>query len=224
MRRIRPNRWWGMHEVRPHIGYFSHWGYEDGYHESSWLHVDTHWEWNSGLEIHTGVNFTLEGVREPFDIVEGVTIQPGSYDETDVQLLFQTDEARPLSIQLRSKIGGRFGGARVNLEPLLRYRIGEKFTSELSWNYTAFDLPHANFTVNVGRLRATYSFSPNISIQALVQYDDRDDTIATNLRFAWLQSANTGLYVVYNELDERGLSGEPRRELILKYSRILDLL
>ena len=223
-RRIRPSNWWGMHEVRPHIGYFSHWSYVDDFHESSWVHVDTHWEWNSGLEIHTGVNFTYEGVREPFEIVEGVTIFPDRYDEKEAQLVFQTDEAKPLSFDLRSRIGGRFGGDLVNLEPLLRYRIGEKFTSELSWNHNSFDLPHANFSVNVGRLRATYSFSPNISIQALVQYDDRNDTIATNLRFAWLQSANAGLYVVYNELDERGLSGEPRRELILKYSRILDLL
>jgi len=50
--------------------------------------------------------------------------------------------------------------------------------------------------------------------------------LATNLRFAWLQSANTGLYLVYNEVDDSspGSIGGPRRELILKYSRILDLL
>ena len=57
----------------------------------------------------------------------------------------------------------------------------------------------------------------------LVQYDDRDDLVATNLRFSWLQSANAGLYVVYNEIDEDGLR-KPRREILLKYSRIIDLL
>ena len=224
LRRLRPDNLWGLHEVRPHIGYISHWGYEDGFHESSWLHVDTHWEWNSGLEIHTGVNFTLEGVREPFEISPGATVPPGSYHETEAQLVFLTDEAKPLSFYVRAIIGGRFGGERVNLEPLLRYRIGEKFSSELSWNYNSFNLPQADFKVHVGRLRATYSFSPNISLQALLQYDDRNDTLATNLRFAWLQSANTGLYLVYNETDQRGQPGAPRRELILKYSRILDLL
>ena len=53
------------------------------------------------------------------------------------------------------------------------------------------------------------------------QYDDRDHRVATNLRFSVLQSANAGLFVAYNEVDEHGLR-EPRQELILKYSRIID--
>ena len=223
LRRIRPKNLWGLHELRPHIGFFGYWGYEDNYHETNWVHIDNHWEWNSGLEIHTGVNLTREGVREPFEIVSGKTIPAGDYNHAESQLVFWTDEAKPLSFQLESKIGGRFGGDRINVEPLLRYRIGEKFTSELSWNYNKFKLPDSKFTVNVGRFRATYSFTPSISLQALVQYDNRNDLVATNLRFAWLHSANTGLFVVYNEFDEHGL-GPPRRELIVKYSRILDLL
>jgi len=224
LRRIRPEAFWGMHEIRPHIGFNRYDDYRDGHHISSWTHVDTHWEWDSGLEIHTGVNFTHDGVREPFEIVSGSPILPGSYDHAEAQLVFLTDEAKPLSINIRSRIGGRFGGNFVNAEPTLSFRVSERFTSELSWIYNDFDLPHTNFTVNVGRLRATYSFTPKISLQALVQYDDRSDTVATNLRFAWLQAANAGLYVVYNEFDERGLPGPPRRELIVKYSRILDLL
>ena len=222
-RRIRPGNLWGLHEIRPHIGYVGFWGYDDDYHETNWLHVDTHWEWNSGLEIHTGVNFTHEGVREPFEIVSGSTVPAGDYDHAEAQLVFRTDEAAPLSFAVRSRLGGRFGGTLINAEPVLRYRFGEKFTSELSWNYNRFDLQHASFKVNVGRFRATYSFTPSISVQALVQFDDRQDTLATNLRFAWLRSANTGFFLVYNEFDERGL-GEPRREVILKYSHMLDLL
>ncbi|MDZ7643061.1 MAG: DUF5916 domain-containing protein [Woeseiaceae bacterium] len=55
-------------------------------------------------------------------------------------------------------------------------------------------------------------------LQALVQHNDSTDVLATNLRFSWLQSANSGLYVVYNEVDERGIGAPPRgRELIIKY-------
>jgi len=64
-----------------------------------------------------------------------------------------------------------------------------------------------------------------MSIQTLVQYNKRDDVVATNLRFSWLQSANAGLYIVYNEVDDSGL-GAPRhdaQQFIIKYSRILDI-
>ena len=223
-RRIRPENFWGLHELRPHIFMSNHWGYGDGRHESMYLHIDNHWEWRSGLEVHTGVNFTHEAVRVPFELVEGVVVPPGDYDHKETQLVFLTDEAKPLSFRLEARIGGRFGGDRINLDPTLRYRIGEKFTSELTWGYNDFDLPAGDFEVIVGRLRATYSFTPRISLQALVQYDNRSDVIATNLRFAWLQTANAGLFLVYNELDDRDFSGNPRRELILKYSRIVNLL
>jgi hypothetical protein len=59
----------------------------------------------------------------------------------------------------------------------------------------------------------------------LTQYSEQSDTVSTNLRFSWLQSANTGLYIVYNEIDERGFGAPPRgREFVIKYSRIFDLL
>ena len=60
----------------------------------------------------------------------------------------------------------------------------------------------------------------------LIQYDDRSEAVATNLRFAWLQSASSGLYVVYNELNQDDLlrNRETRKEFIIKYSYIFDLL
>ena len=58
-----------------------------------------------------------------------------------------------------------------------------------------------------------------------MQYNDDKETLSTNLRFSWLRTANTGLYLVYNEFDERGVGSLPTgREIILKYSRIVDLL
>ncbi len=62
-------------------------------------------------------------------------------------------------------------------------------------------------------------------LQLLTQYNEQADTLSSNLRFSWLQSANAGLYFVYNEIDERGVGALPRgREFVIKYSRIFDLL
>ena len=66
---------------------------------------------------------------------------------------------------------------------------------------------------------------PRVLLQMLMQYSEPTDSVSTNLRFSWLQSANAGLFFVYNEVDERGFGALPRgREVVVKYSRIFDLL
>ena len=226
LRRIRPDNLWNLFEIRPHISYRGFWDF-DGFQESGFLHVDSHWEFETGTEIHTGYNFTKEGVKTPFDIVPGVTIQPGTYDHGEVQLVLQGNMSKPLNFSIRAIAGGRFGGDRVSLSPTINYRIGDKFSSSLAFNYNDFDLPVPNgdFTANLLRLRLSFSFTPKMLLQLLSQYNEVDDRISTNLRFSWLQSANTGLYLVYNEVDERGLGAPPRgREFIVKFSHIFDVL
>jgi hypothetical protein len=226
LRRIRPDNLWNLFEIRPHISYRGFWDL-DGFQETGYIHIDSHWEFETGREIHTGVNITTEGVKEPFDIIPGVTIQPGTYDHAEGQLVFMGDQSAPLNFSVRITAGGRFGGDRVSAAPTIRYRIGEKFSSELAYNYNDFDLPvpGGDFTANLVRLRLSYSFTPKMLVQVLAQYNEVADRFSTNFRFSWLQSATSGLYVVYNEVDERGLGAPPRgKEFIIKYSHIFDVL
>ncbi|MCH9696220.1 MAG: carbohydrate binding family 9 domain-containing protein [Gammaproteobacteria bacterium] len=226
LRRVRPADTWGLLELRPHISYTGYWK-PDGFQESGFLHIDNHFEFRTGTELHTGVNFTKAGVIDAFEIVDGVTVQPGTYDHGEVQIVYFTNQSKPVSFNLRTTVGGRFGGDRVSLRPTIRYRIGETFRSELTYVYNDFDLPVPNgdFTANLARLRLSYSFTPSMQLQALIQYNENADTVGTNVRFSWLRNANSGLYLVYNEVDER-FDGAPStgREFILKYSHIFDLL
>ena len=226
MRRIRPEDMWGLLEIRPHASYNGFWDF-DGFQETGLLHLDSHWEFKSGMEVHTGVNFTYEGVKEPFEIIDDVTILPGTYEHAEGQIVFWTDQSAPFSFNLRTTFGGRFGGDRVSVGPGIAYRIGETFSSELSVNYNSFDLPVENgdFDANLASLRLSYSFTPKILLQALVQYNDVDEVLAMNLRFSMLESANSGLFIVYNEIDERYPGAPPKgREIIIKYSHIFDVL
>lgn len=74
-------------ELRPHISYNSFWNFE-GFQETSYTHIDNHWEFKSGMEIHTGLNLTTEGVLDPFEISDGVTVLPGTYRHSESQLVF----------------------------------------------------------------------------------------------------------------------------------------
>jgi len=225
-RRVRPMDLWNLFEVRPHIIYRGYWDF-DGFQETGFLHMDTHWEFQTTREFHTGINFTTEGLKQPFDIVPGVTVQPGTYHHEELQLVYVGNAAAPLNFELRSTIGGRFGGDRVTLEPAVRYRVGDRFSSEFAYLHNDFDLPvpGGEFTADLWRARLSYSFSPRMLLQMLMQWNEQTDETSTNLRFSWLQSANAGLYLVYNELDEDGFGAPPKgREFVIKYSRIFDLL
>ena len=63
-------------------------------------------------------------------------------------------------------------------------------------------------------------------IQTLLQYNDSADIWSANLRFGWLQAANTGLFIVFNEISDTGaLFGQPQaRSITLKYSRLFNVL
>ena len=109
--RRRMNYRWGLFELRPHVFYH---GYQDetGFCESGFLHVDNHWEWTSGFEVHTGINFSREGVKEPFEINEGTFVPVGEYDHKESQILVMTNPRKALSGSVTSRIGGIYGGDR----------------------------------------------------------------------------------------------------------------
>lgn len=225
LRRIRPQNMGKIFELRPHVSYRGYWDFE-GFQETGYLHVDNHWEFRQGAEVHTGINFTLEGVKEPFEISEGIFVPVGTYKNTEAQLVAFTNQSNPFSLEGRLVAGGFFGGDRISFSPAVNFRVGDRFQSSLNWSYNDVDLPEGDFETNLGRLRLSYSFTLRLFIQALIQYSDRDDLWASNLRFGWLNTASTGLYLVYNEIRDTGelSSGIPGRSIVLKYSHMFDLL
>jgi hypothetical protein len=227
MTRFRPKDFLGLHELRPHLTYRSFWGF-DGFQETGYTHIDNHWQFRNAYEVHTGMNLTVEGVRTPFEIVPGVVVPPGTYRHAEAQLVFMSNQGAPLSLDLRSNIGGFFGGDRVTLNPVVKARLGEALTTELSYSRNDVRLPGGTFQTNLVRARISYSFTTRAFVQTLVQYNDRADLWSMNLRFGWLQAANTGLFIVYNDtrylydLVERPERTD--RSLVVKFSRMFDLL
>ena len=58
---FRPENSLGIHEVRPHVSHNTIWNFETGQQESQFTHIDTHWEWQNGYEVHTGLNIFKGG-------------------------------------------------------------------------------------------------------------------------------------------------------------------
>jgi hypothetical protein len=215
-----------LHEWRPHVMGNGTWGIQDGLHESGRWHIDQHFEFKNSTEIHTGVNLTHEGVRRRFEISPGVFVPPGMYDHAESQIVLRTNEGHWVSVSNTLTAGGFFGGRRTSLNPTLRLRAGDTFNAELGVDFNDVDLPWGAFHANLYRTRLSYSFTTRMYAQALLQYNSQVSLWSTNLRFGWLQDANTGLFLVYN--DTQDYSDRETitlgRSFTVKFSRMFDVL
>jgi len=223
LRNWRPDNWGPIMELRPHISYRAYINFENQL-ETSFLHIDNHWEFDSGFEIHTGINFTTEGVYKPL-YISGVEIPKGTYDHQELQFVLLTNANKMVSFTNTTVIGGYFGGNRFSSRNTLSARVGDKLNTSFSFNYNDLRLPEGNINAVISAARIAYSFTPRIFLQSLIQYNNVSDVTSVNVRFGWLQNSNTGLFVVYNVLRDQDLLFPANDQVFtIKYTHQFDLI
>ena len=219
----RPKNTGKFLEVRPHVSYRGYWNFNNT-QETGFLHIDNHWVWESGFEIHTGINFTKETVLEAFPI-SLVTIDPGIYDHKELQFVMFTNPNNKASFRNRTYIGGYFGGSRISSSNKINLRLGDKFNAETNFNYNRLKLPNGLTNVVITGVRLAYSFTPRMFLQSLVQYNNVSEVTSLNARFGWLKNANTGLFIVINIVKDNDFLNQLNNQSItIKYSYQFDLL
>jgi hypothetical protein len=222
-------------EFRPHVLWNQFWSL-GGFTESYHVHIDNHAAFENGALISApGLNIDGEGLEQDFEIREGVVIPAGSYNYINWVMRANTNPSATLSVAGGAQWGGFFSGRRLAPEASATFRFRDRFAASLRFNYfdVDLDLPDAvnegSFETAVLALNASYTFTPRIYFQASVQYNDDSEDIGTNIRFGWLDTAGTGLFIVYNDteylgdMDPHGFPAGPRqRQLVLKYTRLFD--
>ncbi len=212
----------GMLEVRPHVSGRGFWNFE-GFQETEFIHVDNHWVWKNGFEIHTGINFTEEGSQMDFRIPGlGVVLPAGTYPNQEAQIVMITNPSKKLYASTRHVMGGYFSGSRSAHSGTIGFRIGDRFNSEYTFNHNDIHLLERNFATDVFGARLSYAFTARMTLQSFIQYNSAADIVSANIRFNLLEQANTGLFVVYNEIWGGGEVAS--RSFTIKYTHIINVL
>ena len=214
----------GFREFLPHINY-TRYDYLDGQGlQNAELHIDNHWDWESGYFISGALNGTWEGLHEPFQIFPGIVVPPG--DHGGMRFTLRTNSDRRKWLFARNQWDrGRFLTGNENSHLFqVTIRQGGDLALDTTWRYRYIDLPQGSFRTNLGNMRVTYNFTPSVFVQSLIQYNDRTERWSTNLRFHWFQTAGTGLFVVYNDTESLQGMGPVNRAFIVKYVQQIDLL
>jgi len=214
---------WGFREWQPHVNY-TRYDYLDGGLNRADLHVDNHWDWENGYRIDTALNGNWEGFREPFEIYPGIVVPVGEHGGLLFRMRGNTDQRKPLSAEFEWEIGRFLTGTQNSPTLEVVIRDGGRLSIDTTWAYRSIDLPEGAFDTNLGNVRVTYNFTPSVFVQSLIQFNDRTDRWSTNFRFHVLETAGTGLFVVYNDTESLGGLGPINRAFIMKYVRQFDLL
>ena len=222
---IRPPRI--FRELRPHMSWETYRNLGTGFEESALVHVDMHFEFPGGGLFSPATDYVIEGLAEPFEVADGVVVPPGTYEGWDAAWRFNTDQSAALSFNGGIDWGSFLSGTRRGGFGALTYRLGDSFTASVRYEHNDVELPEGDFVTRLLSWRSAYFFTPRIYLQALVQYSDQADTWGANVRFGWLNTAGTGLFVVFNEARQAGSLFEPdtplNRGLIIKFNRQFDL-
>jgi len=219
-----------LRELRPHASFEEYWSL-GGFSESYVLHVDNHFQFENGALVQLPtLNFTGEGLEEPFEIRDGIVIPAGTYNNVDWNFRANTNQSAPLSFSTGWTVGGFYSGTQFSPNAQLSYRFQDQFTASLRMSYFDVRLDEGDFNTAIVGFNGSYSFTPRLYLQATVQYNDDTEDIGTNLRLGWLDTAGTGLFIVYNDTEYLGRlasTGTPTRpqarQLVIKFTRLFDV-
>jgi hypothetical protein len=217
---VRPQRI--FRELRPHMSYQTFRNLRTGFEESSTLHVDSHVEFPNGAFVSPAFEYVIEGLDQPFEISDGVVVPEGTYKGWDALWRFNTDRSAALSFDGGIDWGSFLSGERRGGFGAIAYRMGSAFSTSVRYAYNDVSLAEGDFTTRLLTWRAGYFFTPRIYLQSLIQYSDQADNWAANLRFGWLNTAGTGLFIVFNEARGVGLLERDtplNRGVIIKFTR-----
>jgi len=207
----------------PHFNYRGYYGF-DGVLQSEQVHVDLgETELQNGGRFGPEVNRLTETLTEPFEIAEGVVLPAGTYRWWNNAWDFSTNPSAPVSLTGRLELGPFYDGTRYGGNATFTVRQGASLTTALLVDYNDVNLDEGNFTRSLVGLRVGYFFTPKIFVQSLMQYSNEARTFSANVRFAWLNTAGTGLFVVFNDAeDATGAFSWTRpqtRSFVIKFTR-----
>ena len=199
MRLIRKPEWAWFKQWNPHASHRRFVG-RDGFYQTGYWHIDlTEIEMANGARFGPEYNISHEGLQRPFTIAPGVVIPVGSYDWGTLGFDYNSDPSENLSVAGRFDFGQFWTGRRNGGSTTITLRRGATFSGSLTAEYNDVRLPQGNFTSSLQAVRLNYFFTPRLFVQSLTQFNNQQKIWGANVRVGWLNTAGTGLFVVFNE-------------------------
>lgn len=157
---------------------------------------------------------TLDRLKETETIL-GQRIRAGDHQFEEYSALFSSDRSRMFNGFVRLGSGTFYDGERDSYSLGLGFQPNAQFGLDVFWSHNDLNFPSREFSTDLISTRANYSFTTDMFLNALIQYNSQAREVQSNIRFNLIHKPLSDLFIVYNE--RRDSTGGPLdRALILK--------
>jgi hypothetical protein len=214
----------GIRELHPHIVWdlFT----DQGNHMvQKRLHSGQTFFFENGAVVELSYNPAFNLLSAPLRLGPGVDSLPaGPYGWNEFGLLANTDQSRMVSVSSRWTVGGLYNGTQRSVNATLTVRPSYRIRVSAGVQRTSarLDLADGRFVSSFWTTRANYSFSPDMFIDALSQYDPGARQLNANIRFNLIHHPLSDLFLVYN--DQRFLTPDAPvagRSITVKFTQMM---
>jgi hypothetical protein len=141
----------------------------------------------------------FERLDEEFEIREGIFIPAGDYDFSSNRVYVRTNRSKMISFSGRFGWGEFWSGTRNYYSTGITFTPSYHFSAEFDWNRSDVSLEEGEFIADLVSTRMVYAFTNRMFLNALIQYNNDEDEIASNIRFNFIHRPLSDLFLVYNE-------------------------
>jgi len=153
----------------------------------------------AGDAFDVGAGWDRDVLDEPFEIQPGIVIPAGDYVDPHIITEIETSEARPLSARFEYRFGEYYTGHKQDYEAGLDWRPSHFVTIGVDYELEQVRLAEGSFDVHVVSSRLNVGFTPDLTWQTLVQYDNLSDNLGLNSRVRWTWKPGNDLFFVINQ-------------------------
>src|SRR5207247_5400176 len=134
----------------------------------------------------------------PFDVADGVTIQPGAYHFFRFRLEAGLATKRKFNAQATWWFGRFYDGKLNQYEITGAWKPSPLFIVEFTGEHDVGHLGGGNFATDLLGTRFRLNVSPDLQLTSYLQYDSESESFGSNTRLRWTFLPAGDLFLVYN--------------------------
>ncbi|CAG5074493.1 hypothetical protein DYBT9623_05180 [Dyadobacter sp. CECT 9623] len=158
-----------------------------------------------GFETQSGEFFEFnyqriaEGIREPFDITNTISIDVGDYWYSRYEIQAATFRGRNWSISANLNWGSFYTGKSTSNEYEVLLRTSRYIKVGINYEKNWVNLPKGTFQTDLIGNRVEYALNPNLFGALFMQWNSLDENALLNFRLQWIPIIGADFFFIVNQ-------------------------